>query len=45
MKSLIEKLFAKRKDDRCESCRRGFNGRNGNGYQPCGCPRKDKEGS
>ncbi|WP_349929459.1 hypothetical protein ABJ384_05835 [Acinetobacter sp. A1-4-2] len=23
--------------EKCESCRRGFNGRNGNGYSPCGC--------
>lgn len=23
--------------EKCESCRRGFNGRNGNGYMPCGC--------
>ena len=22
---------------KCESCRRGFDGRNGNGYSPCGC--------
>lgn len=21
----------------CSSCRNGFNGRNGNGYQPCSC--------
>ena len=27
----------KKKDERCESCKRGFNGTNGNGYQPCGC--------
>jgi len=24
-------------DDRCESCKKGYNGRYGNGYQPCGC--------
>lgn len=23
----------------CESCRKGYNGRNGNGYQPCSCSR------
>lgn len=22
---------------KCNSCMRGYNGRNGNGYQPCGC--------
>jgi hypothetical protein len=22
---------------KCESCRKGYNGRNGNGYMPCGC--------
>ena len=22
---------------KCESCRKGFNGRNGNGYMPCSC--------
>ena len=22
---------------KCESCRRGLDGRNGNGYSPCGC--------
>ena len=22
---------------KCESCRKGFNGRNGNGYSPCSC--------
>ena len=28
----------------CESCKKGFNGRNGNGYQPCGCkPPKPSE--
>jgi hypothetical protein len=28
----------------CESCEKGFNGRNGNGYQPCGCkPTKPSE--
>lgn len=21
----------------CNSCQKGFNGKNGNGYQPCGC--------
>lgn len=25
------------KNQKCESCRRGFNGRNSNGYMPCGC--------
>lgn len=23
--------------EKCESCRRGFDGRNGNGYSPCSC--------
>ncbi|MEX5426463.1 hypothetical protein [Acinetobacter radioresistens] len=23
--------------EKCESCRKGFNGQNGNGYMPCGC--------
>ncbi len=26
---------------KCESCRNGYNGRNGNGYMPCGCKSKD----
>lgn len=26
---------------KCESCRKGYNGRNGNGYMPCGCKSKD----
>ena len=25
---------------KCESCRKGYNGRNGNGYMPCGCKSK-----
>lgn len=24
-------------NQKCESCRRGFDGRNGNGYSPCSC--------
>lgn len=24
-------------NQKCESCRRGFNGQNGNGYMPCSC--------
>ncbi|MDQ8995198.1 hypothetical protein RFH54_04445 [Acinetobacter soli] len=27
---------------KCESCRKGFNGRDGNGYMPCGCKPKSK---
>ena len=27
---------------KCESCRKGYNGRNGNGYMPCGCKPKSK---
>ncbi len=27
---------------KCDSCRRGFNGRNGNGYSPCGCKKTIK---
>lgn len=26
--------------DKCESCRKGYNGTNGNGYMPCGCKPK-----
>ena len=26
---------------KCESCRKGYNGRNGNGYMPCGCKSKN----
>ena len=26
---------------KCKSCQSGFNGRNGNGYMPCGCKSKD----
>lgn len=25
---------------KCVSCRKGYNGQNGNGYQPCGCDKK-----
>lgn len=25
---------------KCPSCREGYNGRDGNGYQPCGCVEK-----
>ena len=25
---------------KCESCRKGYNGTNGNGYMPCGCKPK-----
>lgn len=25
---------------KCESCRRGLDGRNGNGFSPCGCEKK-----
>lgn len=28
---------AKKKDERCNSCKHGFDGTNGNGYQPCSC--------
>ena len=27
---------------KCESCRKGYNGRNGNGYMPCGCDKEAK---
>lgn len=27
---------------KCESCRNGYNGRNGNGYMPCGCNKEAK---
>lgn len=26
--------------EKCESCKNGYNGENGNGYQPCSCPKK-----
>lgn len=26
--------------EKCESCRRGLNGRNDNGYSPCGCGKR-----
>ena len=29
-------------NQKCESCRRGFNGQNGNGYMPCGCKKPIK---
>ena len=28
--------------EKCESCRKGFNGHNGNGYMPCSCRSKSK---
>ena len=28
--------------EKCESCRRGFNGQNGNGYMPCGCNKANR---
>lgn len=24
---------------KCNSCTNGYNGKNGSGYQPCGCPK------
>lgn len=27
---------------KCESCKRGYNGTHGNGYQPCGCEQPNK---
>lgn len=27
---------------KCNSCVKGLNGRYGNGYQPCSCPKKPK---
>ena len=27
---------------KCESCRKGYNGRNGNGYMPCSCDKEAK---
>ena len=27
---------------KCISCRKGFNGRNGNGYMPCSCKSKSR---
>lgn len=27
---------------KCESCKRGLNGQNGNGYSPCGCKKTIK---
>ena len=28
--------------EKCESCRRGLNGQNGNGYMPCSCNKEAK---
>ncbi len=28
--------------EKSESCRRGFNGQNGNGYMPCGCNKANR---
>ena len=33
------------RDTRCESCRRGFDGTKGNGYQPCSCKRPNAGGN
>lgn len=30
---------------KCNSCTKGYNGRNGNGYQPCGCGKTTPTGS
>lgn len=33
-----DRIFgSKSSDDKCNSCKKGYNGTNGNGYQPCGC--------
>jgi len=29
--------YSRSKKEECRSCKNGFNGKNGNGYQPCGC--------
>ena len=34
---------ARARDTRCESCRRGFDGTKGNGYQPCSCKRPNTD--
>jgi len=31
-----DKIFGK-KDEKCSSCKHGYDGTHGNGYQPCGC--------
>lgn len=28
---------------KCNSCMKGYNGTNGNGYQPCSCPPNNKK--
>lgn len=37
MIGFVRNLLKQKKDNRCQSCKRGYNGTNGNGYQPCGC--------
>jgi hypothetical protein len=29
--------------NKCESCINGYNGANGNGYQPCGCSKPENK--
>lgn len=36
-----DKNRTKKKDEVCDSCKRGFDGTNGNGYQPCSCGKCD----
>jgi len=32
-----DRRWHKEDSEKCNSCENGFNGKNGNGYQPCGC--------
>lgn len=31
------RLLEMLRPEKCQSCQNGYDGRNGNGYQPCGC--------
>lgn len=37
---LIKENLYSPKDELCNSCKNGYDGTNGNGYQPCGCTNK-----
>jgi hypothetical protein len=40
----LHEIFPKKPDERCQSCRNGYDGRNGNGYQPCSCKNQKPKG-
>ena len=40
----LYEIFPKKPDERCQSCRNGYDGRNGNGYQPCSCKNQKPKG-